>query len=214
MGGEARVDQHQPHPRLLGRLGARVYEVEHPIQLPKALDVWMAQGQLLHVADLEVGSPGQCVQPGHRVPHRPPTPEVECRAFGVVTAMAPCLATSDSRSVSLRVTTPVGGRWLPQFSSIGMSRSTHFAPSIAAAAKPLTTPSRPDHSQAAIVLSSSVRTVRLAVYTSGSTRRYEVRSSWRVSTPRAKASLPTKTRSTRRRVSCSKGRRLIHPQAW
>jgi hypothetical protein len=57
--GKACVDQHQPYPRLLRRLGARVDEVEHPIQLAKALDVGMAQRQLLHVADLEVGGSGQ-----------------------------------------------------------------------------------------------------------------------------------------------------------
>ncbi len=75
-------------------------------------------------------------------------------------------------------------------SSIAMSWSTQFEPSHAAAAKPATTPQRPDQSQAAMVRSASGGSAFSGTYTPGSTARNLVRNWCRFSTPLRKASAP------------------------
>ena len=63
-----------------------------------------------------------------------------------------------------------GGRRLAWMSSIGVSPSNHFAPSIADAARPPTTPRRPDHSHAARARSATDARHRAAPTRRGTSR--------------------------------------------
>jgi len=74
---------------------------------------------------------------------------------GVVTNMSPIWMISSVSIRSLRTTIPGGGRPLRQIISMGVAALTHSAPCIAAAARPVITPLRPDHSQAAKVFWAS-----------------------------------------------------------
>lgn len=62
---------------------------------------------------------------------------------------------------------PGGGRPHRQIISIGAAALTQSAPCIAAAARPVITPLRPDHSHAPMVFCASEGTMSFGTYTSG-----------------------------------------------
>ena len=88
-------------------------------------------------------------------------------AAGDVTGTPLMNRCSSAANASVWTTMPDGARRLAWMSSMGIWGSTHFAPSIADADKPETTPSRPDQSHAARAHSVSAGSTPRGAHTPG-----------------------------------------------